>query len=119
MLSPEEYAQAQGAIAAAETEIASLTQLRRDCIEKAREYNDQTKACTSKITALDRMVAPARAMVAEYNAEQKRQQAERLKVERAAQEQAAAAAAKAKEESDLAKAAAKIQELEAALAAKG
>lgn len=118
MLTPEEFTQAQAALSAAETEKAALDQQRRDCIAKARELNDQTRACTNKITAIDQATATIKAQVAEYIADQKRQQAEALKAKRAAEE-AAKAAAKVQEASELAKAQAEVAALKEQLAAKG
>lgn len=114
MLTPEEFTQAQAALAAAETEKAALDQQRRDCISKARELNDQTRACTNKMTAIDQATAAVKVQVAEYIADQKRQHAEALKAKRAAQE-----AAKVQEASELAKAQAEVAALREQLAAKG
>jgi chromosome segregation ATPase len=114
MLTPEEFTQAQAALSAAATEQAALDQQRRDYIAKARELNDQTRACTNRITAIDQATASVKAQVAEYIAEQKRKQAEALKAKRAAEE-----AAKVQEESELAKAQAEVAALKEQLAAKG
>ncbi len=78
-MTPEEYTTAQAALATAETEKAALDQQRRDCIDRARELNEQTRACTRKMTAIDQSTAPVRVLVAEYIAEKKRLAAEEAK----------------------------------------
>lgn len=123
-MTQEEYTAAQAALANAETERAALEQLRRDLIDKARDFNDQTKACTNKITALDRSTAPLKAQVADYIGEVKRQQAEKMRAESEAKAKAAAEAqAKAAEEAakqpSPAQLMAEIQSLKEQLAAKG
>lgn len=122
MLTPEEFTAAQQALATAETERAALDQTRRDSIDKAREYNEQTRACTSKITAIDKATAPLKSQVAEYVAEQKRQQADAMKAKRAAEEaakRAAEEAAKAQEKTAIEQKDAEIAALKEQLAAKG
>lgn len=114
MLTAEEYTAAKAALTTADTERAAIDQAIRDAIEKAREYNDQTRALRNKITAIDRATAGTRAQVTEYEVEQKRLLSEQRRAQAAA-----AAEAKAKEVSELAQAQAKIADLESQLAAKG
>lgn len=113
MITEAEYTALQAAIATAETERAALEQLRRDCIEKAREFNAKTREATNKITGIDASLIVPRQQVAEYVAAAKAAHAAKLQAERAAKEKAAAEA-KAAEQSELDKAKARIAELEAA-----
>lgn len=87
-MTQEEYDAAQQMLANAETEKSAIEQQRRDCIDKAREWNSQTKACTSRITDIDNATKTLRLQVLAFVQEQ------RQKATAAAQ---AAAEAKAKE----------------------
>lgn len=121
----EELAAVQAAITTGETEKAALDQARRDSIDKAREYNAQSRDCTSKITALDKQLQQLRVKLNEHNAEVAKARAEAMrkeaeeKAKARAEAERLAAEAKAKEESELTAAKAKIAELEGQLAAKG
>lgn len=57
---------AQARIAEVDTEVASLSQTERDCIDKAREFNEACRTARSKRTALLKAIEPVKAAVAQH-----------------------------------------------------
>lgn len=117
-MTDEQFTAAQAKLAEVDTERATLGQQVRDAIDKAREWNEITKALQRRITDLDKVTKPLRETVAAEVIERKRVQAEEAKkvAEARAKEEAEA---KAKEKTELEKLAAENAELKEQLAKKG
>lgn len=113
----DEYTNAQAQIANAETEIAALTQAERDCIEKAREFNDACKVARNKRTGLVKAIEPLRIAVRQHQdqlaIEAKRLANEQAKAEAERRAKQEAEQAAAREQTELEKLRAENAELKA------
>ncbi len=87
----DELQLAQAKITEVETEVAALSQTERDCIDKAREFNEACRAARSRRTGLIRAIEPVKAAVAEH-LQQAAIEAKRIVSEQAAKDAAAKAA---------------------------
>ncbi len=71
-MTDKEYEEAKATLVHADTEIAAMEQRGRDCIEKAREFNNLRAAIRNQITEAQTKVAPLRELVTAHEVEQKR-----------------------------------------------
>lgn len=112
-MTDEEFIAAQAKLAEIDTECAALDRVERDCIERAREFNDARRTATGKRTSLLKGASDLRQAVAEHAMQVKRQQAAK------AAEEAAAKAAEPQPPNALEVLAAEVKSLREQLAAKG
>lgn len=84
MLTPEQLQAAEAELARIDTEVAALRQTQRDCIDKAREYNQAGRDARGKETVLLKQAEPWRQAIAAHVIELRMRKAEQAKAEAAA-----------------------------------
>lgn len=119
-MTDNEFTEAQGRLAEVDTEVAALDQAIRDCIEKAREFNEARRAHSNKRTAILKAAEPTRIAVQQHVAELKRRHNEKVRAEAEARAKAEAEAkAKLPPEPTVADLMKTVEELKAELEKRG
>lgn len=113
MLTPEQLQADEALLTKIDTEVAALRQTQRDCIDRAREFNQAGRDARGKETELLKNAEPVRQRVAQHVIEARQAAIAKAK------EEAAAKANEPKPPNPIEVLTAKVEELTKQLAAKG